>query len=157
MSSTTIEIPRLENEHAKRYAARVAYLTLGPTRSLAAVAAQQQKALTLIERWSTQDCWVEHARRYDDAVAGLAAQQASQDYLNELKRHQKAARDLGTALVAVAAEMLQELRNNKKKLEYTPGALSVIARAGTIGLDMRAHALQLDELLPRLSNDDDND
>lgn len=151
MPPPTITLPRLEGESARAYAARTAYLTLGPQRSYARVGQTLGKSRVLIERWASQYAWADHARRYDELLAQLAAQQAAQQYLADLEEHRERYGKAGMALHGVAVEMLLQLRQNAAAIDYTPAALATIARALTVAADLEAHALRLGDLLPRLS------
>ena len=51
---TTIELPRLPDESARAYAARVEYVTMGPQRSLETVRQKLGKSRELMERWSSK-------------------------------------------------------------------------------------------------------
>jgi hypothetical protein len=62
-TNPTITLPRLDREHPARYEARTLYVTMGPDRSLEAVRQKLGKSKALMERWSTQDNWVEHAKK----------------------------------------------------------------------------------------------
>lgn len=150
----TIDLPRLPDETAPAYAARVAYVTMGAQRSLSAVGRSLGKSTTLMSRWSAAHDWARSARQYDDALAAAQAQQAAADYLAQLKRLQADSLAYGRALCGVAVEMLTELRDQKKAIEYSPAALSTIARAMTTGIDLQALALRVADVLPKLTYDE---
>lgn len=151
---TTIEIPRLPNESARAYAARVEYVTMGPGRSLARLGQSSGRHKTLYEQWSAKYGWVESARRYDEAVAYITVQEAAAAYRRDLEEHRERASKAGKALYGVAVEMLGKLRS--APVEYTPATLATIARALTVALDIEAHALRVADLLPRLDNGEPN-
>jgi len=149
----TITIPRQPNERAERHEARVLYLTMGADRSLAHVSQKLGKSTDLMARWSAADGWAEQARSYDSTLANLAARAHAESYQRDLEAHRADAMQYGRALCGVAVAMLAQLQAHHKAIEYTPAALATIARALTTGLDLRAHALDLDRLLPTLTTE----
>lgn len=149
----TIEIPRLEHETPPRYAARVEYLTMGESRDLRSLAQKLHKSLTLVGRWSTIDNWQEHARRYDEALAGLAVQQHAASYLADLEEHRTRYQKTGRALHGVAGRMLEQLSRQVATMELNAASLATITKAMQVAADLEAHALRVGELLPKLSND----
>lgn len=153
--STTITIPRHADESARAYAARVAYVTMGPQRSLDAVAQKSAKSLPLMKRWSVAHDWQATARAWDDQQAAAIAAEAAAAYRADLEEHRKRYQQSGKALHGVAVEMLTQLRQSARTIEYTPAALATISRALTVAADLEAHALRLGELLPKLSGDGD--
>lgn len=155
---TTIEIPRLDGESARAYAARVAYITMGPQRSIDKVAVQQQRGngaarSRILMEWSRRYDWVDHARKYDEQIAFLAIQEAATQYRNDLEEHRRRYQQSGKELHAIAVEMLARLRERSNALDYTPATLTTISRALQIAADLEAHALRVGDLLPRLSDD----
>ena len=153
-----ITIPKLEGETPRAYAARVEYLTMGAGRSLDKVVAGQEGGKkgargnnTTVENWSVKYGWKAAASEYDQTVATLAAQAHAAEYRARLEQHRADAARYGEALCGVAVEMLAQLRDVRKSIEYSPAALATIARALTTGLDLRAHALDLDRLMPSLT------
>ena len=157
----TITIPRHADESARAYAARVAYVTMGPQRSIDKVASEQKRGKsgatrnTVLMEWSRRYGWVESARQYDEQVAYLTIQEAAAAYRADLEEHRKRYQQSGKALHGVAVEMLTQLRQSARTIEYTPAALATISRALTVAADLEAHALRLGELLPKLSGDGD--
>ena len=165
-----VTIPRLENERAERYQARTLYTTMGPDRSLRAVAQKLNKSLTIIGRWSTEDDWPALVAAYDQMLGNLAARDAADAYRRDLEDHRKRYGDAGKALYQVAAQVLKQLsqiagqqpaviegKDGKfykvSGLELTPATLTTAARAMTIAADLEAHALRLGDILPRLDHD----
>ena len=57
---------RKENESARAFAAARLYFAMGPERSLAKVAQELNKPLSLINRWSARWAWVDRARAFDE-------------------------------------------------------------------------------------------
>lgn len=149
----TIDLPRMHSESSRAYAARVSYITMGPQRSTAKVAQTLGKTKTLMDRWCERYQWVEHARRYDDAMAASTIQEAATQYRADLEEHRKRYQQSGRALHGVAVEMLTRLRSSTATIEYTPAALATISRALTVAADLEAHALRLADLLPNLTPD----
>lgn len=152
-----IELPRLDGERGERYAARVAYITAGADRSLAHTATAIGKPVSLLERWSVADGWVELAAQYDETLANLAAAAAAQQYMADLEQHRIDSMTAGRELVELARAMLAEIKKKRRELEYTPASVAAAARALTIGLDLQAHGLQVAELLPRLTPESHDD
>jgi len=154
----TITLPRLDNESAQAYAARVAYVTLGPNRTLDQTRVQLMKYspgyTRVLAGWSDKFEWKVYARAYDDQVAALAIQKAASEYIVNLEEHRQRYQDCGKALYMVASKMLNKLNEQAKYMEYSPNTLNTIARALTIAADMEAHALRIADLLPRLTPND---
>ncbi len=150
-----ITIPRLTDESARAYDARVRYVTMGPKRSIERAAQDNAKTIPHYKVWSVKHGWVESARRYDEAVAYLTVQEAADAYRRDLEDHRKRYQQSGRALHGVAVEMLSRLR--AAPVEYTPAALATIARALTVAADLEAHALRVADLLPRLGGDADGE
>lgn len=148
-----ITIPR-QGESDRAYRAKVEYVTLGSERSLERLRQKLGKRSSYIrqlQEWSSQYGWVDAARQYDDTVLTLRTVEAAEQYRRDLEAHRADAMRYGQALCGVAVEMLTQLRGVSKSIEYSPAALATIARALTTGLDLRAHALDLDRLLPTLT------
>lgn len=152
--TVTIELPRLPGESNRAYAARVEYVTMGAGRSIERAARNNTKTIPHYKVWSAKYNWVDHARAYDDQIAYLTIQERAAAYKADLEAHRQEAMAYGKSLCGVAMEMLAELRNARKSLDYSPAALATVARALTTGMDLRAHSLQLDALIPRLTGDD---
>lgn len=166
----TIAIPRLEGESSRAYAARVEYVTAGPQRDLRTLAQKLDKSLTIIGRWSSHYDWVEHARRYDDTLAGMVAQEAADAYRADLEAHRKKAMEAGQGLYAVAGQLLKKLNSALASprqvegadgklytlhgIDFNAAVLTTVSRALQTALDLEAHALGVDRLLPSLEADD---
>lgn len=153
-------IPRLESESAKAHAAKVAYVTMGPQRSLDKLRQQIGKTAAYVrqlEAWSSQHDWQATARAWDDQHAALVAQHASATYLAEVEEHRQRYQQVGKALYTVAAKLLKRLDNAAADpaLELRPTDLGTLTKALTTAADLEAHALRLGDLLPTLSHDDD--
>lgn len=153
-----IELPRLPEESAKAYAARAAYVTMGPERSLDKLRQQYGKTAAYtrqLEVWSSRFDWQEHARRYDDTLAGIQAQQAAQQYLAALHEHRERYQRVGKALYAVAMAMLADLNAQRADIKPNGNSLATISKALTTAADLEAHALGLDHLLGTLTPPDE--
>jgi hypothetical protein len=166
---TTIELPRLENESARAYAARVEYVTMGAGRSLETIGQKLGKSKALMERWSSKYGWVSSAEKYDADVSYITVQDAADKYVTDLEAHRKKASDAGAALYAVAGQLIKQINTalaNPKKIkgedgkwytlhgvDLTANTFSIAARAMQTALDLEAHALNLDRLLPSLTDD----
>lgn len=174
----TITIPRLEEEGSRAYAARVEYVTAGPQRSLEKLVERAQSApkarptqrLATLKRWSSKYDWVDHARRYDDTLAGIAAQEAADAYRADLEAHRKKAMEAGQGLYTVAGRLLKKLDAALSSprqivgedgklytlhgIDFTAATLTTVSRALQTALDLEAHALGVDKLLPSLEADD---
>lgn len=165
-----VDIPRLDGETPRAYAARVEYLTAGAGRSLEKLRQSiGMRSVRYLEVWSTRYRWVEHARRYDETLAGLAAQDAATKYRAELEEHRTRYAKTGKDLHAVAAALLAQLGRavygqtikgadgntyTIPAIELTAGTITQVSRAITTAADLEAHALRIAELLPRLTTDE---
>lgn len=170
MTPDTITIPRLDNERLERYEARTTYITMGADRSLSAVSQKLGKSVALMERWSSQDGWPKFAADYDQTVYTLAAQEAADAYRAKLEKHREQAEQAGDALFTVAGQLIKavnqalagprQIRGEDGKLytvhkvEISASTFQVAARAMQTALDLKAHALGVDRLLPSLEADD---
>jgi len=149
-----ISVPMLADETARAYNARVGYLTMGAGRSLDKLRQTYGKSTAYtrqLEVWSERYGWVQSALLYDQTLANLAARAHAERYAADLLAHRTDADHYGKALCGVAITMLAQLQAQAKTVEYSPAALGAIARALTTGLDLRAHALGLAQLLDTLT------
>lgn len=169
----TITLPRIDGESSRAYAARIEYITAGPNRDLRTIAQKLNKSLTIVGRWSSQYGWVEEAAKYDQTVYTLAAQDASDKYRADLEKHREEAREAGHALYAVSGQLIkainQALAGPKKikgedgkiytihNIELNANTFSIAARGMQTALDLKAHALGVDKLLPSLEAEDQSD
>ena len=162
----TIELPRLPDESARAYTARVEYVTMGAARSIDKVADRQgiksgSRPSRYLE-WSRKYNWVESARQYDEQVAYLTVQEASQQYQDDLRafreKYGKTGSDLhkvGTAMLALFAQNMQGKRIEDKHgnvhvipaIEMTTATLGQIKSALQAAADLEALALRVDHLL----------
>lgn len=169
-TTTSIEIPRLDGETSRQYAARVEYLAMGPGRSLVKLAEvlRQKRGKTAVrslEEWSSAHRWREHAAAYDRMLADLAAQAHARQYQHELEKHRDRARkvsgelyDIARALLmqcgrAVRGQVIKGADGNEytiPAMDLTPATMNTAMRGLLAALDLEAHALGVDELLPRI-------
>ncbi len=147
---------RRATETSQAYDAACEYFSMGVARSLRDVARKLHKSSTIMGRWSRQHDWVERAKEYDAAVRADEAQERTRRYLADLEDHRTRYQQAGKALYGTSGKLLQQLNRaiEAGEMEMTPAALGVLVRAFTASGDMEAHALSLDELLPRLAGDD---
>lgn len=151
-TTPTIEIPRLDGETSRAYHARVQYVTMpAAQRSLDALARQigyKTKGTPYsLMNWSRQYNWVEHARRYDDAVASLTVHRATSEYQQQLEQQRQQAFSLGTEMLDAARAMLADIMARRQQMDYRPGDLAIVAKVAMAGLEARSHALNIDRLM----------
>ncbi len=147
---------RRATESAKAYDAACEYFSMGVQRSQEEVGRKLAKSRQLLSRWSAHYAWVERAKEYDAAVLEDKAQERTRRYLADLEDHRTRYQQAGKALYGTSGKLLQQLNRaiEAGEMEMTPAALGVLVRAFTASGDMEAHALNLDELLPKLAGDD---
>lgn len=166
---TTIELPRIDGESARAYAARVEYVTMGAGRSLESLSQKYTKNIQLYKQWSAKYGWVESARQYDEQVAYLTVQESAEKYRADLEAHREKAMTsaknllaLANALTRIYADALQQPQKIKgadghmytlHKVAVDTGTLTTIGRAMTSALDLEAHALGVDTVLGKLDSD----
>ncbi len=167
-SSPQEALRRLPHEPARAHGRLVKYAALGPGRSLARIAAQiaadegapddvgkLSAKRRQVERWSSAWDWQKRVTAYDDALTVQVARDNARHYRAELEDHRVRYGGAGKVLYNVAGSLLERFRRNPEEVELTPQALAVVVRALTTAADLEAHALGLDQLLPRLSGDED--
>jgi len=146
----TIEIPRLDGESSRAYDARVRYITMGPQRSIDKVSGAQKdgkRSVRYVFGWSERFNWVDHARRYDDAVASLFISRATSEYQQQLEQQRQQAFSLGTEMLDAARAMLADIMARRQQMDYRPGDLAIVAKVAMAGLEARSHALNIDRLM----------
>lgn len=173
-TSTTIELPRIDGESNKAYAARVEYVTMGAGRSLEKLRVQSggkggiPRRFNTLAEWSARFNWTEHAANYDNQVSYLTVNEAADRYRADLEAHRKKASDSAKNLLALAngltriyADALQQPREIRgadgklytlHKLTVDTNTLTTISKAMTASLDLEAHALGVDTVLSRLDD-----
>ncbi len=142
-----ITIPRLPDESARAYAARVEYVTAGPGRSQEGVSQKLAKSRQIISRWSSAYGWVESARQYDDQVAYLTIQEAAEQYRADLADYRQRYSDIGKGLWQAAAVLTRRIAAEARTMELGPGALALAANAAKTAADLEALALRVEHLL----------
>ena len=160
---------QLPSESAQAYEAACAYFGMGADRNLSAVAQKCNKSISLMGRWSSAHGWTERAREYDAALAKEASAAHTARYLADLEAHRKRSMEAGSALYTVAGQLIKQLNyalSQPRKIEGKDGktytihsvelnanTFAVAARGITAALDLEAHALGIDKLLPELGDD----
>ena len=171
-TAPAITMPRLDNETPRAYAARVRYLTMGAERSLDKLAGhfggRDGANNTTVENWSVKYGWRAHAAAYDQTLATLAAQAAATEYLAEARAHRERTKKVASDLYAVSTALLAQCSRAIRgqiitgmdgtvytipAMELTPATLATATRGLLAALDLGAHALDLDRLLPTLTSD----
>lgn len=162
-------IERLPDESAKAYQARVEYVTMGPQRSQEAVSQRLGKSRQLMYRWATRYDWTATARAWDDQQAAALQAEAAAQYRADLAAHRKRAGDASQALYAVAGQLItainkalagpRQIRGDDGKvytlhsIELTANTFQIAAKAMQTSLDLEAHKLGIDQLMPQLTDD----
>lgn len=152
---TSITLPRIEGESAKAYSARVEYVMMGPQRSLERLLERPQSApkapptrrVETLKDWSVKYGWVECAREYDEQVAYLTIQEASEQYRADLADYRKRYGDMGKGLWQAAAVLVKRLAKEASTMELSPNALALAANAAKTAADLEALALRVESLL----------
>jgi hypothetical protein len=163
--------PQRAKESAQAYEAFVEYCLMGADRSQEHVSRKLGKNKVQMHRWSTTHDWVARSREYDQAVANenaLAVQQKiRRKYLTDLETHRKKSMDAAVGLYTVAGQLLNRLSEQVNQparqlfdergravdipaMEVPAGMLGTIKNTFATALDLEAHALGLDALMPRL-------
>ena len=155
MSDTPrIEIPQYDGESPQAYAARVEYVTMGAKRSYNLVGQKLRKARSQIYRWSSRYKWVECAEQYDNAVYSVEITARTQDYAQSIAAHRSTALTVGDELVTMGRALAQQITSRLDIMEYKPSDLQTAVKAILYGMDLKAHALELDRVLEKSSDED---
>lgn len=125
---------------------------MGADRSLEAVRQKTGKkpaSLRNIERWSTEDNWVELAAQHDQTVYTLAAQSQATQYQNDLADYRKRYGDMGKVLYSSAAKMLKKINASLDNgaIPLGPNALLTVLNAAKTAADLEGLALRVENLL----------
>lgn len=165
VNNPTIELPRLENESARAYAARVEYVTMGAGRSLEKLRQKYNRNTSYIRQlgeWSMQYGWVDSAAKYDSEVALMTVNEAAQQHQEDLRafrtKYGKAGDDLhkvSMSMLALFARTLQGQRIEGKDgkvytipaVEMNVSTLGQIKAALQTAADLEALALRVGDLL----------
>ena len=162
---------QLAAESAQAYEAACAYFSMGADRSMDAVAKRLSKSSQLMKRWSALHSWVDRSREYDTALTKEAAAAHTTRYLADLEDHRKRSSEAGKALYQVAGVLLRRLNEQAGRepkriegkdgkwyeipgMELNANTLSIVRGAFQTSLDLEAHALGIDEIMPKLGSDD---
>lgn len=152
--------PQLPSETQRAYHAACLYFGLGRAeRSIEQVRITTGKppaSRRYLERWSSEFSWVARSREYDQAEDAEATIERTNRYLADLEDHRTRYQQAGRSVYGVAARLLQQFNKDIDSLELTPATLSIVLRAFTTAGDLEAHALNLDEILPKLAGADDD-
>jgi hypothetical protein len=154
MSDVKIELPQYENETIQAYEARVLYVCMGPERSILKAAEQLGKHRSQLGRWSMLHGWIECAKQYDEMMASIQIQQKSAEYRAQISEHRQQAMVLGGELMDMGRAMATEIMQRMSNMHYKPSDLQTAVKAILYGMDMRAHALELDRILEQDSSGD---
>jgi pyrimidine operon attenuation protein/uracil phosphoribosyltransferase len=149
-----IELPQYENESAQAYEARVTYVMLGVNRTIAKTAEKLNKHVSQFGRWSMNHGWVECARQYDEMVLNLELQRRTAQYRMQVSEHRDKAMVIGDELISHGRIMAREIVQRMHKMNYRPSDLATAAKAILYGMDMRAHALELDRIIEQEATGD---
>jgi hypothetical protein len=150
----TIELPQYENESPQAYEARVLYVTLGINRTIKQVAERLGKHHSQLARWSTVHGWLECARQYDETILNLEVQQRSAEYKKQIELHRIESATVGDELLVLGRAMASEIMSRMSKMRYKPSDLQTAVKAILYGMDLKAHALELDRVLDNSTSGD---
>lgn len=149
-----IELPRYDGESAQAYAARVDYVTAGPKRSYNLVGEKLKKARTQIYRWASRYKWVECAEQYDNAVYSVEIATRTSVYAQSIAAHRSTALTVGDELVTMGRALAEQITSRLDIMDYKPSDLQTAVKAILYGMDLKAHALELDRVLEKSSDED---
>jgi hypothetical protein len=156
-------IERQPLDTPKSYAALCDYCAMGPSRSLDTLCeryrtgtdpAPPTRRLTSLKDWSRSGDWQARARQYDSQLQQEASAATTSAYLAALEAHRRRAQEAGEGVYIVATRLLRRMNAEIDTLELSPASLGVLLRAYQTALDLEAHALNLDQILPSLERDD---
>ncbi len=168
-------IPRILDESARAHEAKIAYVTMGPQRSLEKLRQRLGKEsagyVRTLEAWSSRYDWQATARAWDDQQAAALSADASAKYRADLEKHRTEASDAGAALYTVSGQLIKAINAalaGPRKIEGKDGKIytihsiemnastfSIAARAMSVALDLRAHSLGVDRILASLEGEDE--
>lgn len=103
---------RLPNERSKAYEAFSIYRDMGKERTLPKVAAACNKSVSLMNKWSQANKWVERVTAYDDEVDRQAAAEHLRDIAKTRARQRKQAMNMQLKGI----ELLKDIRSGDAKL-----------------------------------------
>jgi hypothetical protein len=146
----TIELPRIDDESARAYAARVAYAKMGPQRSLEKLRQQiGNRSVRYLEQWSTKYGWTKSAEDYDRQLTYITLEEAQEAYRADLADYRKRYGDMGKALYGSAVLAMRKINAvlGKPETELGVGSLITIINAVKTAADLEALALRVEHLL----------
>jgi hypothetical protein len=150
-ATTTIELPRIEGESARAYAARVEYVTMGAGRSIDKLAVQNGiKTGSRVSRyleWSRKYGWVESAKQYDEQMVYVTIQEAQEAYRADLADYRKRYGEMGKALYQAAGLLLRRVVAQAGSMDVGVGSLTLITNAAKTAADLEGLALRIETLL----------
>lgn len=149
-----IELPRYDGESAQAYAARVHYVTSGPKRTYVSTGERYKKAMTQISRWGSRFKWVECAEQYDNAVMSVEIAARTQTYQQSIASHRAMALSVGDELVHMGRALAEQITSRLDIMDYKPSDLQTAVKAILYGMDLKAHALELDRVLQQSTDED---
>lgn len=169
----TIELPRIENESPRAYSAFLVYAEMGAGRSIDKARRKLGKSSVgynrVMEEWSVKHEWQQRARRYDEALAQLAAQAQADAYIAEVQKYRAEYRETGKILHTMGKQLIAAMAGRLRgrtvetkqgelivipEIELNQNALTVAARAIVAAADLEAHALGLERLMQSVEPDD---
>jgi hypothetical protein len=151
-------VERRADDTVKSYAALCDYCAMGSARSLEQLHERYRsgtdpvptRRLTSLKDWSRSQDWQARARAYDDMLQQEAQEAHTAKYLAALEAHRLRAAEAGQGVYIVATRLLRRMNEELDQLELTPATLGVLLRAYQTALDLEAHALGIDQVLPEL-------
>jgi hypothetical protein len=151
---------------------RQEYVLMGPQRSLEKLRQKYNRNTSYIRQlgeWSMKYGWVSSAEKYDSEVAYLTVQEAAEQHRADLASHREKAMTSAKNLMALAGgltRIMGDALTQPRKVEGKDGkvytlhkvvvdanTLTTISRALQTALDLEAHSLGVDKLLPSLEGD----
>lgn len=163
-----IDIARGPAESPQAYAAKVAYITMGASRSIDKVSVQmggkRGSRSSRMHEWSSQHGWVAAAEVYDQVMAQRAAAEAAEAYMANLAEYRQRYGQAGTKMHKVGTILMDRCiaileappvkdKEGNEVVAMPMNAATLKTAIATIlaGADLEALGLQLEDLLPRLS------
>lgn len=155
MSETPrIELPRYDGESMQAYQCRVDYVTMGGSRTYQAIATKYGKQYTQITRWHKRFNWADCAAQYDQAVYSVEIATRTNEYAQSIAAHRSTAFAVGDELVTMGRALAEQITSRLDSMDYKPSDLQTAVKAILYGMDLKAHALELDRVLEKSSDED---
>jgi len=161
MFDSDAPLERLPDESVKANSALLAYASLGPGRSLEKLRQKYGKNAAYtrqLERWSSQHNWQERIKIYDTEMAREHQRRISEQYLRDLEEHRDRYGQTGKELYVVSRVLLGKLAQAMQddELPLNTASLHAVVRSLQLSVELEAHSLSLDRLLPMLDVADKN-